>query len=326
MSKLCCFIVPYFGKLPATMPYFLKTCELNVDYNWIIFTNDRTDYPYPLNVQVNYCSFADIVALINDKIGYRVELKNPQKLCDMKPAYGYIFEEYLKDFDYWGYCDLDEYFGDLNHFISLEQLTGFEKIYSLGHMTIFKNNARMRNLFRIGNDFKQVASVASNQLFDEWPRNGVSINYIAEREKIKTYHGKEMFDVKPFKSYFSNVVFDEQIKKWKLEGEKNSVIVWRNGRIYSYYIECGQLRCREHIYVHIQKRKLMVKNDQSVVSNFIIIPNQIICLSEINNRQIYKALFLSWYKRILHLDEISHFIRAQGLFWSNKLCKFVKKE
>lgn len=57
------------------MPYFLKTCELNVDYNQMIFTDDRTDYPYPLNVQVNYCSFANIAALINDKIGYRVELK-----------------------------------------------------------------------------------------------------------------------------------------------------------------------------------------------------------------------------------------------------------
>lgn len=225
MNKLCCFVVPYFGKLPSTMPFFLKTCEFNANYNWIIFTDDRTAYPYPLNVQVEYCSFADIVALVNDKIGYQVKLKNPQKLCDMKPAYGYIFEEYLKDFDYWGYCDLDEYFGDLNHFISSERLTDFEKIYSLGHMTIFKNNARMRNLFRIGKDFKKVASVASNQLFDEWPRNGVSINYIADREKIKTYYGKEMFDVAPWKSYFSNVEFDEQLKEWKLcgGGQHNSL-------------------------------------------------------------------------------------------------------
>lgn len=319
-------MVLYFGKLPITMPFFLKTCEFNIDYNWIIFTDDRTDYPYPLNVQVNYCSFADIVELINDKMGYQVEIKNPQKLCDIKPAYGNIFEEYLIGFDYWGYCDLDEYFGDLNHFISSDKLIDYEKIYSLGHMTIFKNNTRMKNLFRIGNNFKQVASVASNQLFDEWPRNEVSINYIAEREKIKTYYGKEMFDVKPFKSYFSNVIFDEQIKKWKLEGEKNSVIVWSNGRICSYYIKYGQLRCKEHIYVHIQKRKLTVKNNPSIVSNFIIIPNQIICLSEINSRQIYKALFLSWYKRILHLDEIIHFVRTQGLFWGNKLSKFVERK
>ena len=92
------------------------------------------------------------------------------------------------------------------------------------------------------------------------------------------------------------------------------------------YIQGGQLRCSEHIYVHIQKRKLMVKNNLSVVSNFIIIPNQIICLSEINNKQIYRALFLSWCKRILHLDEIKHFIQAQGLFWSNKFSKFVEKE
>ena len=63
----------------------------------------------------------------------------------MNPAYGYVFEEYLKDFDYWGYCDLAEYFGNR----------------------------------------------------------------------------KEMFDVKIFKSYFSNVAFDEQ-KRWKLEAEKTA--------------------------------------------------------------------------------------------------------
>ena len=322
MSKLCCFIVPFFGKLPLTMPYFLKTCEFNLNYNWIIFTDDRTPYSYPMNVQVKYCSFDDIVALCNDKFDYEIELNNPKKLCDIKPAYGYIFEEYLKDFAYWGYCDLDEYFGDLNQFISLEQLTNFEKIYSLGHMTIFKNNDRMRNLFQIGNDFKQVVSTASNQVFDEWPRNGVSINYIAEREKIRTYYGKEMFDVAPWKSYFSNVAFDEQLKVWKLCGG-GRIIVWRDGRIFSYWIEDRKLRRREHIYVHIQKRNLKVKNSP-VASNFIIIPNKIISLSEISNRKICKAILLAWYKRILHLEEINHFIREQCLFWRYQFGKVVK--
>ena len=73
MSKLCCFIVPFFGKLPLTMPYFLKTCEFNLNYNWIIFTDDRTPYSYPMNVQVKYCSFDDIVALCNDKFDYEIE-------------------------------------------------------------------------------------------------------------------------------------------------------------------------------------------------------------------------------------------------------------
>ena len=80
MSKLCCFIVPFFGKLPLTMPYFLKTCEFNLNYNWIIFTDDRTPYSYPMNVQVKYCSFDDIVALCNDKFDYEIELNNPKKV------------------------------------------------------------------------------------------------------------------------------------------------------------------------------------------------------------------------------------------------------
>ena len=101
------------------------------------------------------------------------------------------------------------------------------------------------------------------------------------------------------------------------------IIVWRDGRIFSYWIEDRKLRRREHIYVHIQKRNLKVKNSP-VASNFIIIPNKIISLSEISNRKICKAILLAWYKRILHLEEINHFIREQCLFWRYQFGKVVK--
>ena len=43
-------ITMYFGKLPNYFSLFLKSCEKNKDFNWLIFTDDNTNYNYPKNV------------------------------------------------------------------------------------------------------------------------------------------------------------------------------------------------------------------------------------------------------------------------------------
>lgn len=45
-----CFVIPYFGKLPSNIEIFLKTCEYNKNFNWLLFTDDKTKYQYPNNV------------------------------------------------------------------------------------------------------------------------------------------------------------------------------------------------------------------------------------------------------------------------------------
>ena len=52
--KKCCFIIPYYGKLPNYFNVFLKTCEKNIDYNWLIFTDDTDKYNLPPNNLWNY--------------------------------------------------------------------------------------------------------------------------------------------------------------------------------------------------------------------------------------------------------------------------------
>ena len=42
--KKCCFIIPYYGKLPNYINVFFKTCEKNPDYEFLIFTNDIKVY------------------------------------------------------------------------------------------------------------------------------------------------------------------------------------------------------------------------------------------------------------------------------------------
>lgn len=39
--------------------------------------------------------------------------QNPYYMVEFKPALGWVFREYLKDYTHWAYGDLDVFFGDL---------------------------------------------------------------------------------------------------------------------------------------------------------------------------------------------------------------------
>ena len=95
MKNLLCFVIPYFGRFPDYFQIFLKSCELNKDYNWIIITdNELTNTPD--NVKVIQISFEQLKNHVQSRFSFSISLDNPKKLCDYKPAYGYIFDQELK--------------------------------------------------------------------------------------------------------------------------------------------------------------------------------------------------------------------------------------
>ena len=58
-----CYVVPYFGTLPKTsFRLWLKSCKANPTVNWIIFTDDKTEYDYPDNVKVYYTTLGKDLA------------------------------------------------------------------------------------------------------------------------------------------------------------------------------------------------------------------------------------------------------------------------
>ena len=89
--KKCCFIVPYFGKLPKNFAIFLKTCGYNTEFNWLVFTDDHRSFDYPDNFTVKYTTLKEISKFADQKFGFHVSLDNAYKLCDFKPAYGFLF-------------------------------------------------------------------------------------------------------------------------------------------------------------------------------------------------------------------------------------------
>lgn len=60
-------------------------------------------------------------------------MANPYALVEFKPAFGFIFAEYLDSYSHWGYADFDILFGDLTRWITNDELTEYDIVtYSFG--------------------------------------------------------------------------------------------------------------------------------------------------------------------------------------------------
>lgn len=321
--KICCFVVCYFGTLPRYMPYVLKTCAASPDYNWLLFTDDSTPYDYPENFRVEITDFADFKRLVGERFDFDLCIPTPKKLCDFKPAYGYIFSQYLADYPFWGHCDLDEFFGNLSQYISLELLEGYDKIYTLGHMSIYRNIPQINNLFMVDynhptakyTSYKQVFQSPYGCSFDEWPDNCVNINVLAEQENIRIRDDSPMLDIVGNRSYFLSAAYDRSIHRWITQLGKQYMVCFDGKEIY--YLECSKNNLVQHkaLYAHLQKRQFSVK--LPLDKAFVIIPNKIIpCSVEIlkNKRWIKRQIRRSKIRSVFKVDECKNKLKQQKAF------------
>lgn len=165
-------IVPYFGKLPEVFPIWLKSCEYNKTIDFLVYTDDKTRYDWPDNVVVRYTTFDKIRKLVQSKFDFEIALNAPYKLCDFKPAYGYIFSEDLVGYDFWGHCDIDLIWGNIRKFVTEELLDKYDKLFTHGHFVLYRNTTEVNNWFRElpqipDHTWKQVFQSDESWAFDE---------------------------------------------------------------------------------------------------------------------------------------------------------------
>ena len=146
-------ILPYFGKFDTLFPLWLASCKWNSDIDWLIFTDDKTKYDFPANVKVEYMGFADLRKKIQSLYDFPISLDTPYRLCNFKPAYGEIFEEYLKEYDAWGFCDNDMIYGQILPNIKFP-LHGKYKVGKFGHLSFIPNTYKSNRLYRFGDAYK----------------------------------------------------------------------------------------------------------------------------------------------------------------------------
>jgi len=167
-----CLVACYFGKFPGWINVLLLSCAHNPTIDFIILTDQDAVPKAPQNVRfvrLLPSAFADFAA---EKLGVAVNLSSSYKVCDFKPLYGLLFEDYLKGWDYWGYTDLDVVYGDIRRFLSMRGLESYDVFtarheYLVGHFTLFRNNEPMRNLFRQSADIPALLSSERVYCFDE---------------------------------------------------------------------------------------------------------------------------------------------------------------
>ena len=138
-------IMPYYGKFPNYFPLWLKTAGCNKKFDFFVFTDiDCSCYEIPENIHVVSMTFEEIRLRANKHLDFECVLDIPYKLCDYKPLYGLIFQDYLQDYEFWGHVDPDVIWGDMSKFITPEILDKYDKIYKHGHLTIYRNTDKAR--------------------------------------------------------------------------------------------------------------------------------------------------------------------------------------
>jgi hypothetical protein len=170
-------IVVYFGTLPPWIDYFVYSCAFNRDIDWFVFT-DQTNVPAaPANVKFLPLSQNAFRSCVIETLGIETGILSARKVCDFRPTFGVLFEEWLAGFDFWGHCDVDVIFGDLRLLLSDHNLAKYDIISSRmerhmsGHLSLYRNCDILNNAFRRYQDYDRILSTPQHFGFDEAERN-----------------------------------------------------------------------------------------------------------------------------------------------------------
>jgi hypothetical protein len=223
-------VCTYFGNWPVWFPAFLLSCARNESIDWLIFTDCAAVPGCPPNVTIHPFSLKDLNQLASAKLGIEVR-KSLYSQCDLRPAYGVIFQDYLTGCDFWAHCDLDVVWGDIRNFIHPGILESSDVISSrlaniAGHFTVWRNTGIVNNSFRSVSGWHEQLSQPTHYRFDE----DVITDFLANQSSIRMHW--------PEHKLIDYLDLEAQPYGWR----------WSNGKLYD-----GQ--DREVFYMHFMTWK-----------------------------------------------------------------------
>lgn len=297
----------YFGEFPSNYKLWLRSCEYNSTVDFLIFTNQMIESKMK-NVKYINISFENFNKLIKNKIGNEFNIEHPYKCCDYRPAYGVIFEDYIREYDFWGHCDFDMIFGDIRKFITEDMLNIYDKILPLGHLSLYRNTSKVNNRYKeegsLVGDYEEVFRNSNeNFAFDEIK----GIGNIYYRNKYPFFDKIIFADISITKKRFTLILNDKNRKNYN-----NQVFYWENGHVCRAYEDDGIIKIDEFIYIHFKQRKYL-KN--------------LVDMDNCNSFYICDLGFIQKENRISALNDIKKYNKYPGKLY--EICeegKFKYKE
>jgi len=153
MNHSIAIVIPYFGQWDQWAPLFFETVRRNDSIQFLVFTDCDGAGLTASNLRIFPMSFAEYVAMVNERLGIAFTPDNAYKLCDLRPLLGRIHKPELDGFDFYGWCDLDLLFGDIRAFYTDELLAQYDVLSThehriSGHFALFRNTRRNREMYR----------------------------------------------------------------------------------------------------------------------------------------------------------------------------------
>ncbi|QXH51057.1 hypothetical protein KSS94_24485 [Pseudomonas fakonensis] len=166
------FVIPYFGQWPFWMPFFLESCRRNPDIDWLLFSDCGVPDELPANVRIEAISYADYCRLVSERLGIDFAPANAYKLCDLKPALGYIHADRLDGYDFWAFGDIDLVYGNLRAYFTDERLASRDFFSTherrvAGHLCLIRNTPCKRELFMRMKNWRERLSDETHHALDE---------------------------------------------------------------------------------------------------------------------------------------------------------------
>jgi hypothetical protein len=246
MNSRVAVIVPYFGGFPPYWALTLHTMALNPRIHWHLYTDQQVP-DAPANVVIHATTFPEVAERIARTVGYPIALTSPYKLCDFRPAYGHVFADDLRDYDYWGFGDLDVVFGDVWSHIGAAVARGDERILTFGHLSLFRNTERIATLYTQDTPgvppAREVFTSHTHYSYDEFG----GWRATAEHAGLTTFDDRVFFDI-----YVD--AYRPQANRSRRQ-RNDTVFAWQDGRCLELDRTTGQV-VSEAAYIHLQKRAM----------------------------------------------------------------------
>ncbi len=238
MYKKIAVIICYLGKLPWYFEYFVHSCKYNPTVDFYIVTDDHEDSNMlPSNVIVMHKTMDEINSLASQRLGFRTNITRPYKLCDVKPTYGFLFQDFIRGYDFWGHGDIDIIFGDIRGFITDELLDQYELInirhdFLAAYFLLFKNNEKMNTLFMKSKDYRKVLSNDRYYCFEE---TNFKYNEFADGFHFPETRTKEGMEIESMMHLIKRLKEEGRIKAYfdhhVIDGVPGK-LKWVDGKLY----------------------------------------------------------------------------------------------
>ena len=275
-------ILPYFGTFPNYFPLWLKSAGANPNFTFMIFTDiDMSSYNMPANVHVYAMTLEEIRQRAAKHLDFEPVLNVPYKLCDYKPMYGLIFEDYITGYDFWGHVDPDIIWGDIGSFVTDELLNTKGRISRWGHFELYRNTEKINRF-----------------ILHKLP--GWNISY---RDVYRTSRIKGLDEIGLTARLFNNFTdggggyyavefagIATGYKQFICSGRTVSAFRWNKGKLYGLAIEGCPERNIEYMYAHVQSRAMRFNASLLEKDSFMFVPNEFTEDHELTYEEIQASL------------------------------------